>query len=299
MAAFDDAIEGYLAYARIDRGLAQNSLEAYARDLTTLAEWLHDQQDIDDPAEITRDHLTGYMGFLFDSGRGLRTAARHRIAFRQLFRFLTEEGILKADPSLLIEAPRHGLKLPSVLSEPQVEALLAAPFTDTPIGQRDAAMLEVLYATGLRVTELVRLRREDLNISAGWILVRGKGSKERIVPIGDRAIKLLDVYSAGGRAALDPTGVVPWVFISPRGGPLTRQAFWYRVKHYTKLAGIRVDVSPHTLRHAFATHLLEHGADLRAVQLMLGHADLSTTQIYTHIARERLKRIHATAHPRG
>jgi len=299
MSSFDDAIEGYLAYARVDRGLAQNSLEAYARDLTTLAEWLHEQQDIREPGEVTRDHLTGYMGFLFDSGRGLRTAARHRIAFRQLFRFLVEESIIKVDPSLLVEAPRPGRKLPSVLSEAQVESLLAAPHTDTMIGQRDAAMLEVLYATGLRVTELVRLRREDLNISAGWILVRGKGSKERIVPIGDRAVKLLDVYGAGGRAELDPTGVVPWVFISPRGGPLTRQAFWYRVKHYTKLADISTDVSPHTLRHAFATHLLEHGADLRAVQLMLGHADLSTTQIYTHIARERLKRIHATAHPRG
>ncbi len=210
-----------------------------------------------------------------------------------------DEGHLEADPSLLVEAPRAGRRLPAVLSEAQVSALLAAPQPDTEIGQRDAAMLELLYATGLRVSELVGLRREDLNLSAGWILVRGKGSKERIVPVGDRAAALLRRYMAGARCALDPAGSSPFVFLSPRGGPLSRQAFWYRVKHYARLAGVSPTVSPHTLRHAFATHLLEHGADLRAVQLMLGHADLSTTQIYTHIARERLRRIHAESHPRG
>jgi integrase/recombinase XerD len=298
MGTFDDAIEGYLAYARIDRGLAANTLESYARDLGSLAGWLK-AQGLEGPQEVRRQHLTEYMGHLLDTGRGLRTAARHRVAFRQLFRFLAEEGLLEQDPSLLVEAPRPGLKLPVVISEAQVERLLAAPEPDTPIGQRDAAMLEVLYATGLRVSELVKLRRENLNLSAGWILVRGKGSKERIVPIGDRAAALIEGYSAGARALLDPGRVSPWVFLSPRGGALTRQAFWYRVKHYARLAEIRGDVSPHTLRHAFATHLLEHGADLRAVQMMLGHADLSTTQIYTHIARERLRRIHESAHPRG
>jgi integrase/recombinase XerD len=229
----------------------------------------------------------------------MRTIARHRAAYRQLFRFLLREGHLKADPSLLVEAPRPSSTLPSVINEEEVEALLAQPDPTSAIGQRDGAMLETLYATGLRVTELVQLRRQNLHLDSGYITVLGKGNKERVVPIGDRAAALIRIWLKGHRGALDPAGVSPWVFVSPKGGALSRGAFWYRIKHYAKLADIRKPVSPHKLRHSFATHLLAHGADLRSVQMMLGHADISTTQIYTHVANERLRAIHAAHHPRG
>ena len=294
----EHAVEGFLAYARVDRGLAANTLEAYGRDLQSLVTWL-DEQGVRRADQVRREHLTHYMAHLLDTGRSLRTAARHRVAFRQLFRYLVEEGLLDQDPALLVEAPRHGRRLPGVLSEREVEALLAQPDPDTPIGQRDKSMLEALYATGLRVSELCRLRRDALYLDAGYVLIRGKGGKERIVPTGPVAASWILTWVRGFRVELDPKHVSPWVYVSPRGGHLTRHAFWYRVKHYAKLAELRTPVSPHKLRHSFATHLLNHGADLRAVQLMLGHADLSTTQIYTHVANERLRRIHREAHPRG
>ena len=292
------AIDGYLAWARVERGLAENTLSSYARDLEGLRLWLADR-DIESPEGVQRQDLSEYMGFLLDTDRSKRTAARHRAAFRQLFRFLEREGELANDPSVLVEAPRPSFRLPGVLSERDVEALLDAPDVETRIGQRDKAMLEVLYATGLRVSELVGLRRSALHLAAGYLTVLGKGNKERIVPIGDRAADWITHWCDQGRRELDATGESPWVFVSPRGGKLSRGAFWYRVKHWAKVAGITKPVSPHKLRHSFATHLLTHGADLRAVQLMLGHADISTTQIYTHVARERLKGIHAQHHPRG
>ncbi len=294
----EHAVEGFLAYARIDRGLSANTLEAYARDLRALTAWLADR-GLDTPARVRRSDLTSYMAHLLDTGRSLRTAARHRVAFRQLFKYLVEEGLLDADPALLVEAPRHGRRLPGVLSEREVEALLAQPDADTPIGQRDKSMLETLYSTGLRVSELCRLRLDALHLDAGYILIRGKGGKERIVPTGPVAARWIVAWVRGYRLDLDPSLHVPWVYASPRGGHLTRHAFWYRVKLYARAADIKMAVSPHKLRHSFATHLLDHGADLRAVQLMLGHADLSTTQIYTHVANERLRRIHREAHPRG
>ncbi len=294
----ETGIDGYLAWARVERGLAENTLSAYARDLRCLADWLI-ERNIERAEDVTRPDLSEYMGFLLDTGRSHRTSARHRAAFRQLFRFLQREGRLEVDPSLLVEAPRPGTRLPGVLSEADVERLLAAPDPQTPIGERDQAMLEVLYATGLRVSELVSLRRSCLHLDAGYLLIRGKGDKERIVPIGDRASDCLRRWIQRGRTGLDPGGESPWVFVSPRGGRLSRGAFWYRVRHYALEAGIAKKVSPHKLRHSFATHLLSHGADLRAVQMMLGHADISTTQIYTHVARERLKQLHAAHHPRG
>jgi integrase/recombinase XerD len=294
----ESAIDGYLSWARVERGLAENTLSSYARDLECLRNWLADR-DIHGPDGVQRQDLSEYMGFLLDTGRSSRTSARHRAAFRQLFRFLEREGDLPNDPSVLVEAPRPSSRLPGVLSEHDVEALLDAPDVETRIGQRDKAMLEVLYATGLRVSELVGLRRSALHLSAGYLTVRGKGNKERIVPIGDRAADWITHWCKHGRRELDATGESPWVFVSPRGGQLSRGAFWYRIKHWAKVAGITRPVSPHKLRHSFATHLLNHGADLRAVQLMLGHADISTTQIYTHVARERLKSIHAQHHPRG
>ena len=294
----DAAIEGYLAWARVERGLSDNTLSNYARDLELLRSWL-EGRGVTDPADVSRPLLSEYMGWLLDTGRSMRTAARHRAAYRQLFRFLVLERVLEADPSLLVEAPRPTASLPSVLSEDEVEQLLAMPDPATPIGQRDQAMLETLYATGVRVSELVALQRQNLHLASGYITVRGKGNKERIVPIGDRAGALIAAWIQGYRCELDPGGVSPWVFVSSRGGSLSRGAFWYRIKHYAKLADIRKPVSPHKLRHSFATHLLSHGADLRAVQMMLGHADISTTQIYTHVARERLKALHQAHHPRG
>jgi integrase/recombinase XerD len=292
------AIEGYLAWARVEKGLAENTLSNYARDLNLLTGWLL-EQGIEEPAHVSRQLLSTYMGWLLDTGRSMRSAARHRAAYRQLFRFLVREGVLAADPSLLVEAPRPSSTLPSVLSEEEVETLLAQPDPATPIGQRDRAMLETLYATGLRATELVQLRRPNLHLDAGYIVALGKGNKERVVPIGERAAGLIRLWIKGHRGALDPSGQSPWVFVSPKGGPLSRGAFWYRIKHYARLADIRKPISPHKLRHSFATHLLANGADLRSVQMMLGHADISTTQIYTHVANERLRAIHAAHHPRG
>lgn len=292
------AIEGYLAWARVEKGLAENTLSNYARDLNLLVGWLN-EQGIENPADVTRQLLSTYMGWLLDTGRSMRSAARHRASYRQLFRFLVREGVLEADPSLLVEAPRPSSTLPSVLSEADVEALLAQPDPATPIGQRDRAMLETLYATGLRVTELVQLRRSNLHLNGGYIVVLGKGNKERVVPIGDRAANLIRLWIQGHRATVDPGGESPWVFASPKGGALSRGAFWYRIKHYARLSGLKKSISPHKLRHSFATHLLANGADLRSVQMMLGHADISTTQIYTHVANERLRAIHAAHHPRG
>lgn len=293
----DSAIEGFLAHCRVERRLQPNTLAAYARDLYALRAFLRTRGHRG-PATVQRQDLTEYMAHLLDTGRSLRTAGRHRVAFRQLFGFLVHEGILQADPSLLVEAPRFQSKLPSVLSQAEVESLLAAPDTHTTIGQRDHAMLQLLYATGVRVSELCGLQVRDLHLRDGFIQVRGKGGKERLVPTGERAAGAVQAWVTGERHSVDATS--RWVFPSPRGGHLSRNAFWVRIKHYARLADIASDrVSPHKLRHSFATHLLEHGADLRAVQLMLGHADITTTQIYTHVARERLKRVHAASHPRG
>ena len=246
----DAAIEGYLAWARIEKGLSENTLSNYSRDLELLKRWLQDRK-IDDPASVNRALLSEYMAWLLDTGRSMRTAARHRAAYRQLFRFLVREGVLESDPSLLVEAPRPSMTLPSVLSEEEVELLLSMPDATTSIGQRDLAMLETLYATGLRVTELVQLRRENLHLDAGYIMVRGKGNKERVIPIGDRASALIRVWLSGYRGELDPGGQSPWVFVSPKGGCLSRGAFWYRIKHYARLADIRKPISPHKLRHSF------------------------------------------------
>lgn len=298
MSALDEVNDAFLAYCRVEKRLAPNTLDAYSRDLASLARYLG-EQGVPSYEQVRPEHLSGYMAWLLDTARSLRSAGRHRVAFRQLFLFLIGEGTIREDPTLLIEAPRVGRSLPAVLRPDQVDALLAAPDPGTPVGQRDLAMLETLYSAGLRVTELVRLRREGMRLEQGYVLVQGKGSKERLAPLGRRAVARIQEYMQGARAAADPAGEAPWVFVSPRRGPLTRAAFWARVKHYARVAGLPEEVSPHTLRHSFATHLLERGADLRAVQLMLGHADLATTQIYTHVANTRLRAAHAAHHPRG
>ena len=287
---FDDALEGYLAWCRVERGMANATLEGYHTDLRDLEACLRERGRTD-LREVDREDLAQWMAEL--SGRGLarRTIARRRVAMRQLFRFLVEEGLIEENPATLVEGPRPHRSLPGTLSEAQVEALLAAPDQGTALGLRDAAMLELLYATGLRVSELVGLRRESWK--NGWLIIRGKGGKDRLVPYGDRAGALVARYLA----QRPETG--RWIFLSNRGGPMSRQNFWERLVRHARAAGIRGKVSPHTLRHAFATHLLIHGADLRALQAMLGHADISTTEIYTHVARERLRQVHEEFHPRG
>ncbi len=295
--SFEPAIEGYCAWARTERGLAKNTVLAYHADLVRLGAWM-EARGVHDPREVRHEHLAAYVDALVEDGLDLRSVARHRSAFRQLFRFLLREGLLTGDPSTRIEGRVPPRKLPSVLSQRQVEAILAAPSPDDALGIRDAAMLELMYSSGLRVSELVGLPLAALHAEGGFVRVRGKGNKERLVPVGEEAIARIQRYLRLVRAGQDPDLRVPALFLSRLGGPMTRQNFWERVRGYARAAGVR-DVHPHELRHAFATHLLEHGADLRLVQAMLGHADISTTQIYTHVARERLKRVHAQFHPRG
>lgn len=287
----DAAVEGFLAWCRVERGLSPRTVEAYHRDLADLSAFLQRAGD-PTPAQVQRELLRGWLGEL--EARGLRSSsiARRRVAMRQLFRFLVQEGVLEEDPSALIRGPRTERRLPRPLGRREVEALLAAPDRETAIGLRDAAMLSLLYATGLRVSELVGLRHEHWH--DGWVVVRGKGGKDRLVPYGDQAGALVRAHLARRGRTL------PWLFTTSRGRPMSRQNFWSRIKDYALKAGIpKAHVSPHKLRHAFATHLLEHGADLRAVQAMLGHADISTTEIYTHVARARLQQLHAGHHPRG
>ncbi len=289
--AIDHAIEGFLATCRVERNLADNTLEAYHCDLSDLSRFLY-EQGRRGPAEVQATDLAAWMVSLADRGLSASSRARNRVSMRRLFRFLLQENRIEADPSAGIEAPRSRRPLPVVLSMAQVEALLEAPDRTGWYGARDAAMIELLYATGLRVSELVGLPWTAVH--DGWLIVRGKGGKERLVPFGDRAAVALNHWQ---QAREDKAS--PWVFVNNRGQPMTRQNFWERLGQYARQAGVRGKVSPHVLRHAFATHLLSHGADLRAVQAMLGHADISTTEIYTHIANERLRAVHEAHHPRG
>jgi len=279
----------------MERGLSANTLSAYRSDLLALAAWLNQHR-----LTLTgagREHLLAYLA----SRRGSRprTTARRLSALRRFYRHLSRLGTVAEDPTARIESPRLGRPLPAALTEAEVEALLAAPAVDRPRGLRDRTMLETLYATGLRVSELVGLRLIQVNPRQGVVRVVGKGSKERLVPFGEEAADWLDRYLRTGRPVLLGARTSEAVFVTARGAAMTRQAFWTLVKRYGQLAGIRKHLSPHTLRHSFATHLLNHGADLRVVQLLLGHRDISTTQIYTHVARERLRQLHARHHPRG
>jgi integrase/recombinase XerD len=282
----------------LERGLARNTLNAYRSDLAAAARWLAAGRQIG-LLGARREDLLGYLAAVTLGGAKPRTSARRLSALRQFYRYAVREGWLAADPSARIEAPRLGRPLPKSLTEAEVERLLAAPDITTPEGFRDRAMLELLYATGLRVTELVTLRPEQLSLAQGLLRVVGKGGKERLVPMGDEAVDWVGRFLRGPRPALLGGRPGPYLFPTRRGQGMTRQAFWYRIRRHAVAAQVDKHLSPHTLRHAFATHLLNHGADLRVVQLLLGHADLSTTQIYTHVARERLKSLHAAHHPRG
>ncbi|MDX1380449.1 MAG: site-specific tyrosine recombinase XerD, partial [Xanthomonadales bacterium] len=252
-----------------------------------------------DLSSASRDDLLRFLAGELQAGRSPRSLSRYLSGFRQFYRWLLRDGRIRRDPTALIESPKLGRGLPKALSEDQVTRLLDAPDPETPIGLRDRTMLELMYASGLRVSELVELELQSVNLNQGVVRVVGKGGKERLVPLGDEALSWLQRYLKAARPGLMGAASCPQMFVTARRKGMTRQAFWHGVRKYAQLAGIRQAVSPHMLRHSFATHLLNHGADLRVVQLLLGHSDLSTTQIYTHIAREGLKQLHRKHHPRG
>ncbi|WP_404840889.1 site-specific tyrosine recombinase XerD [Alkalilimnicola ehrlichii] len=290
-------IEQFLDGLWLERGLSERTLSAYRSDLEGYAHWL----SVSGVGLLAagRDRVLDFLAYKVQAGAKARTTARLLSSLRRFYRWQLREGRIKEDPTARVESPKLGRPLPAALNEQEVERLLAAPNVEDPVGLRDRAMLELLYATGLRVSELVSLGLGDVNVRQGVVRAIGKGDKERLVPLGEEALDWLARYVKAGRSALLAGKVSEFVFVTGRGGGLTRQAFWYRIKHYAQVAGIAKQLSPHTLRHSFATHLLNNGADLRVVQLLLGHTDLSTTQIYTHVASQRLKDLHATHHPRG
>lgn len=294
----DVAIDQFLAWARIERGLSDNTLDAYGRDLAQLAAHL-DKTGVHDVSDVKASDVLSHLVSLSKNKLGLRSQARHLVAMRQLFRFLVKEKVLKADPVADIEMPRPVKELPTFLDLDEVEALLQAPDTTTPRGLRDRAMIELLYASGLRVSELVGLPAEAADLERGFLLVKGKGSKERVVPMGEVALTWLSRYLAEARPEFLKGQASPFLFLRRGGEPMTRQGFWKLLKEHARKAGVKKEISPHKLRHSFATHLVERGADLRAVQAMLGHADLSTTEIYTHVNRERLRALYGAHHPRA
>jgi integrase/recombinase XerD len=293
--ADEGRIDAFLDALWMERGLSRNTLDAYRSDLQALAGWLA-TQGLDLPS-ADRGHLLEYLASR--AGSRPRSTARRLSALRRFYRHLVRVRVIGEDPTALIESPRLGRPLPDALTETEVEALLGAPDVETALGLRDRTMLELVYATGLRVSELVGLHRLQVNLRQGVVRVVGKGSKERLVPFGEEASDWLDRYLRAARPDLLGARESEDLFVTERGEGMTRQAFWYRIKRYGREADIRKHLSPHTLRHSFATHLLNHGADLRVVQLLLGHRDISTTQIYTHVARERLRQLHAKHHPRG
>ena len=290
-------IEQFTDAMWMERGLSRNTLSAYRNDLSGLAVWLQKQGRT--LLAARRQDLLAYLSDRVNDGAKPRTTARLLSSMRRFYRYQIREGQLQEDPSVRIDTPRIGRPLPDTLSESEVEALLDAPDEQDTLGLRDRAMLELLYACGLRVSELVGMTTDQASLTQGVVRLVGKGSKERLVPMGEEAVDWLQYYLDESRPDLAAGSSAKQLFITRRGKGMTRQAFWYRIRHYAVKSGINKPLSPHTLRHAFATHLLNHGADLRVVQMLLGHSDLSTTQIYTHVARERLKDLHAQHHPRG
>ncbi len=288
-------IDTFLDTLWMERGLSENTLQAYRSDLYAFARWLANK-----PRAISTVQPADILAYLSTQGtRSARTSARRLSSLRRLYEYLVREGVMAQDPTAKVDSPRVGRPLPKSLTEDEVEALINAPDIETDLGLRDRAMLEVLYATGLRVSELVGLRLAQVNLRQGVIRVMGKGNKERLVPLGEEAVYWLEKYQARSRQNLFKVEASDVMFPSNRGKLMTRQTFWHAIKRHTIVAGIQKSLSPHVLRHAFATHLLNHGADLRVVQMLLGHSDISTTQIYTHVARERLKELHTKHHPRG
>jgi len=288
-------IEHFVDVLWVENGLTDNTLSAYRSDLQIFAKFLKRKSLL----VVTEADISDFLALRLHQGISRRSTARILSCLRHFYGYLVRENKIKYDPTSLIQSPHIGQPLPHSLSENNMWALLDAPEIAVPLGLRDKAMLELLYATGLRVSELVGLKLDELNLNVGVVRVLGKGGKERLVPVGEEAIDWLEKYLVTSRQSLLAGRQSDYVFVTNRGGGMTRQTFWHIIKRYAKKMGITVELSPHTLRHAFATHLLNHGADLRVVQMLLGHADLSTTQIYTHIANARLKELHSKYHPRG
>jgi integrase/recombinase XerD len=288
-------IDQFLDAVWAEQGLSQNTLSAYGSDLRIFAKWLNGKSMLNvDSGEVSK-----FLASRYKEGIGNRSSARILSSLRRFYAYYIRENDIAIDPTALIESPHIGRPLPISLSEKDVELLLDAPEVTYSLGFRDKTMLEMLYATGLRVSELVGLKFEQISFRQGVVRITGKGNKERLVPVGEEAMSWLEGYMSQARKSILGDRQCDYLFLTNRAGGMTRQAFWHIIKRNAKKAGINKELSPHTLRHAFATHLLNHGADLRVVQLLLGHSDLSTTQIYTHIARERLKELHSKYHPRG
>ncbi len=297
VARSEELVDRFLDAIWMERGLSKNTLGAYRADLMTLGRGLSTDSKSIDMAD--KADLLAFIAHRVENGAKPRSTARQLSSFRRFFRYIMREGLRDSDPTADIEMPRIGRSLPKTLSEDEVNALLNAPNTDEPLGHRDRAMLELLYATGLRVSELINLKQSQINFNQGVLRIVGKGDRERLIPLGEESQRWLKKFIDGARMEILLERQTEYLFPTRRGDRMTRQAFWHIIKRYAEKAGIRKKMSPHSLRHAFATHLLNHGADLRVVQLLLGHSDLSTTQIYTHVARERLKDLHGKHHPRG
>ena len=291
-------LDAFIDNIWIEKGLSQNTLDSYRSDLEQFSIWL--EKNNLTYSRTSKKEILSYLSFLFQKGLGSKTVARKLSSLKSFFRYLVFKSIITIDPSSEVETPKLLKSIPKSISEKEVEALLAAPDAKTDIGLRDKTMIETLYSCGLRISELINLELLNLNLRQGVIRVIGKGQKERLVPMGDQLINLLNLYIFSSRKNLLNNKHSDFLFLSNRGQRMTRQSFWYRVKHYCLNSGFEPEkISPHVLRHAFATHLLNNGADLRVVQLLLGHSDLNTTQIYTEVARQRLKRLHTEHHPRG
>ena len=294
--ALEPNIAAFLNFCRIEKGLALNTLEAYRRDLQSLVSYSLDQRW--DLRNLTSSQLRQFLDSRYKAQLSSRSIARLLASLRNFYLFLIKEGRTSADPTADVAAPRQWKRLPKFLTSAEIESLLEAPDASRPLGVRDRAMIELLYATGLRVSELVGVRSADLNAELGVLRTLGKGAKHRLVPVGRSALQALEGYGAARRHLLRGRSS-EYLFVTARGGPLTRQSFWHRLRFYGRKAGLRRALTPHVLRHSFATHLLERGADLRSVQLMLGHADIATTEIYTHVVRERLREVYDRHHPRA
>lgn len=289
-------LDTFIDHLWLEDGLSKNTLDSYRLDLTSFAFWLTQQNK--QLLAVDQADIQQYLAVKFPLSKP-RSISRLIASLRRFYRFLIRENKISMDPTIQIQSPKLPRSLPKSLNEDEVVALLNAPNVDEPAGLRDRAMLELLYACGLRVSELVGIKATEVSVSDGVVRVTGKGSKTRLVPMGEEAVEWISRYLSGARAAILQKRLCDALFVTNRGQAMTRQAFWYLIKRYSLLAGITKHMSPHVLRHAFATHLLNHGADLRVVQMLLGHADISTTQIYTHVARERLKQLHSVHHPRG
>jgi len=288
----------FLHYLIVEKGLSKNTIEAYSHGLSRFLNHLK-EKGVHEIQEIGKFHVRGFLLSLRKRNLSTRTIVRNLVVVRTFFRFLVQEGILGANPIENLESPRVEKNLPEILTLREIEQLLERPDLQTPLGKRDRAMLEMLYATGMRVSELTQLPTHQVSLEGGYVLLYGKGSKERIVPLGSEAMKWVTLYLKESRGVLAKGKESPFLFINRSGKAMSRQRFWKSLKDYARRAGLRKRVTPHLLRHSFASHLLERGADLRSVQMMLGHVDISTTQIYTHVTGERLKKIHQEYHPRG